>query len=80
MTSSPNKSTSNILSASSAIDAVIFPLDLTCAKSRTRLNKRFAMRGVPRERFAISNEPEGSISASKRLDERSTIFANSVSL
>ena len=60
--------------------AVIFPFDLTCAKSRTRLNKRFAIRGVPRERFAISSEPEGSMSAYKSVDERSTILASSLSL
>jgi hypothetical protein len=49
----------------------------TSAKSRTRLSSRFATRGVPRERCAITRSPSGSISTSRMPAERRTIVARS---
>ena len=44
----------------SATACVMCPAALTSAKSRTRRSRRLAIRGVPRERLAISNAPPGS--------------------
>ena len=57
--SSPAWSTSKSSSASIATACVISPSWRTCAKSRTRRRMRFATRGVPRERRAISAAPSG---------------------
>ena len=54
-------STSSIASASSATARVISPSARTSAKSRTRRSSRLTIRGVPRERRAISCAPAGSI-------------------
>ena len=54
--------------------AIIFYL----AKSRTLLRRRFARRGVPRERLAISAAPFASISTPNTCAERSTIVCSSL--
>ena len=48
------------------------------AKSLTRFNSRFARRGVPRERLAISAAPFASISTPNTCAERSTIVCSSL--
>ena len=50
---------------------------MTCAKSRTRLSSRFAMRGVPREREAISSAPSASMPMPRIPALRVTIFESS---
>src|SRR4029453_17779794 len=75
ITSSPERSTSSIASASIATSRVISPPARTSAKSRTRRNSRLTMRGVPRERRAISSAPAGgdfgkvAHAAQKSVDE-----------
>ena len=59
--------------ASLAISNVICPSYFTCAKSRTRFNKRLASLGVPLDLLAISNAPSGSIPISKTSADRSMI-------
>ena len=54
---SPALSTSSDVSARSATSRVMAPLPSTDAKSRTRRRRRPAMRGVPRDRRAISLAP-----------------------
>ena len=75
--SRPSLSISSLLSAMSAISFVIFPLPITSAKSRTRLSRRFAIRGVPLERFAISIAPLLSQGMESMTDERITISQSS---
>ena len=53
----PLSSIFNLFSASLAIIDVIFPFELTCAKSRALRNSRLAIRGVPLDLRAISNAP-----------------------
>ena len=60
--SRPSSSTSSSSSASSAISGVIAPAWRTSATSRTRRRIRFATRGVPRERRAISSAASSAIS------------------
>ena len=50
---------------------------MTCAKSRTRLSRRFAIRGVPRERRAISLAPVDTIPILSISAARVTINSNS---
>jgi hypothetical protein len=59
--SRPYSSTSNSSSPARARSRVMSPSWCTSAKSRTRLSSRFAMRGVPRERFAIASAPSASV-------------------
>ena len=74
--SSPAWSTSSSSSASRAIAVVIEPSCRTCATSRTRRRMRFAMRGVPRERRAISSAASSAISTPRIRAERLTICAS----
>ena len=53
------------------------PSPITCAKSRTRRRKRLAMRGVPRERRAISAAPSGVMGVASRPAELVTMTASS---
>lgn len=53
------------------------PFPVTWAKSRTRFNSRFAMRGVPREREASSRAPSGSVSIPKIEALLDTMLASS---
>jgi hypothetical protein len=46
-----------MLSAASAVETVTGRVARTKAKSRTQRSRLLAMRGVPRERLAISNAP-----------------------
>ena len=64
-------------SASRAIGVVIAPAWRTSATSRTRRRIRFAIRGVPRERPAISSAASSSISTPRMRAERRTIVASS---
>jgi Holliday junction DNA helicase RuvB len=59
--------------------ASIVPSARTSAKSRTRRNNRLAMRGVPRDRRAISQAPSRSICTSRMPAARSTIARSSSS-
>ena len=77
MGSRPSRSISNARSASSATSRVMTPSALTSAKSRTRRSIRLAMRGVPRERRAISIAPSGAMETFRMPAERVTIFASS---
>ena len=56
------------------------PCALTCAKSRTRRSSRPAIRGVPRERLAISAAAASSVGMTRMRAERRTISTMSVSL
>ena len=66
-----------IISQSSATWRVMIPPAFTWAKSRTRRSIRLAMRGVPRDRLAISMAPASSIGTSKIPAERLTMSASS---
>ncbi|CAK9250372.1 unnamed protein product [Sphagnum jensenii] len=71
-----------LLSAARADSRLIcaLPPDLaafTCTKSRTRLSSRFTIRGVPRERLAISLQPDSSIESFSNSAERRMIFSSS---
>ena len=70
-------STSSMRSARSATSTVTRPVAFTSAKSRTRRRSRLAMRGVPRERLAISSAPPASIATFSRFEERCTIRVSS---
>ena len=78
--SKPWASTSSSLSASCATLAVMAPFARTCAKSRTRRSSRFATRGVPRLREAISRAPSSSIATPRMRAERVTIWCRSASV
>ncbi len=54
----------------------ILPSPLTCAKSLIRLNRALAIRGVPRERDAISSAAFALISTFKIFDDLFTIVLN----
>ena len=73
MPSSPSPSISISSSASRATAVVIAPWWRTSATSRTRRRIRFAIRGVPRERRAISVAASSSIATPKIPAERWTI-------
>ena len=60
--------------------ASIMPLPRTCAKSRTRRNRRLAMRGVPRERLAIRAAPSGVVATPRMPADRVTICVSSPSV
>ncbi len=66
-------STSSSSSASWHTAAVMRPSARTCAKSRTRRSSRLAMRGVPRDRRAISSAAAGAISTPRIRADRATI-------
>ena len=66
-----------MLNAALAVAASMRPLLRTSAKSRTRRNKRLAIRGVPRERLAISKLPLEAISTLSKLALRLMICCNS---
>ena len=59
--SRPSASTPNTSSPATAASDVMAPSARTSTKSRTRLSRRLAMRGVPRERSAMRRAPSGSI-------------------
>ena len=63
-------STSSMMSAESATARVMRPSAFTSANSRTRRNRRLTMRGVPRERRAISIAPSALISAFSKPEDR----------
>ena len=71
--SSPCSSISSRRSAPPAIARLMTPSPVTCAKSRTRRSRRLAMRGVPRERRAISPHPSSSIWTPRMPAERRTM-------
>ncbi|MPM82304.1 hypothetical protein SDC9_129365 [bioreactor metagenome] len=75
--SRPSSSISSFPRAISAIPCVILPSPITCAKSRTRFNRRLAILGVPLERFAISAAPSGVIGISNIPALRVTICISS---
>ena len=50
----------------------------TRAQSRTRLSKRLAIRGVPRERRAISKDASGTIEVFKRFAALDIICSSSL--
>ncbi len=77
MTSKPSESTSSMPRAASATAFDTTPSAFTCAKSRTRRSSRFAMRGVPRERLAISVAPAAASSTPISPAERCTMRARS---
>ena len=60
-----------------ATSFVITPSYFTCAKSRTRFSRRFARRGVPRDHFASSAAPSGSISTSSFFADCTIMVCNS---
>ena len=65
------------IGAKAATSFDIFPSYFTSAKSLTRFNRRFASRGVPRERLASSNAPSSSISTPSVFAECRMIVFNS---
>ena len=75
--SNPLLSIFNITRAWAAVSLETTPSLFTSAKSRTRRNNRLAIRGVPRERLAISVAPVDSMLIPSTLAERSTIVDNS---
>ena len=75
--SRPSSSISSLSSAVLAVSSVMTPFDITCAKSRTRFKSRFAIRGVPLERDAISSAPSCSIFIPRIPALLSTICASS---
>ena len=75
--SRPTSSTSSSSRASRATSSVTTPAWRTSATSRTRRRIRLAMRGVPRERLAISSAASSSISTPRMPAERTTIDASS---
>ena len=77
ITSRPMLSTSSIVSAESATTWLIVPSALTSAKSRTLRKSLLTIRGVPRERIAISVAPSGEISTFITRAERVTILVSS---
>jgi len=58
--------------------AVTMPAIRTSAKSRTRLSRRLAMRGVPRARNAISAAPAGVSGTPRICADRARIVSRSV--
>jgi len=66
--------------AAAATSGVIRPSARTSAKSRTRRNRRLAMRGVPRERRASSRAASGSSATPRIRADRRTISSMSASL
>ena len=60
--------------------AVDVPWARTSAKSRTRRRRRLAMRGVPRERMAISAAPSWSMGTPMTSAERRTMMRSSSSV
>ena len=75
--SSPASSTSNSASAAWAASWSTWPWPCTWAQSRTRRSSRLAMRGVPRERLAISAMPASSASTPSSRAERCRIVMRS---
>jgi len=75
--SRPCSSISSSVSASRAISVEIEPSWRTCATSRTRRRIRFAIRGVPRERRAISTAPSGLMATFSTPAPRVTIVVSS---
>ena len=75
--SSPASSTSNRASAAWAASWSTCPCPCTWAQSRTRRSSRLAMRGVPRERLAISAMPASSASTPSSRAERCRIVTRS---
>ena len=73
----PLPSTSSSSSASAATAVVISPSCRTSATSRTRRRIRFATRGVPRERRAISSAASSEIPTPSMPAERCTIVVSS---
>ena len=71
--SSPAWSMASRWSARAATSRVTVPSPSTSAKSRTRRSRRLAMRGVPRERRAISAPPSASSFTPRMREERSRI-------
>ncbi len=55
----------------------MLPSDFTWAKSRTRRSSRFATRGVPRLRRAISIVPSSSVGTPMMPAERATMIRRS---
>ena len=80
MRSRPCSSTSSSSSASCAISGVTTPSCRTSATSRTRRRIRFATRGVPRERRAISSAASSAISTARIRAERRTMRVSSSGL
>ena len=77
ISSSPSLSISIMARASMAVLPSMMPLPRTCEKSRTQRRRLLAMRGVPRERAAISLAPSGRISISRSAAEREMMTASS---
>ena len=77
LASKPSSSISIRSRAILAVFRVIRPPLITSAKSRTRFKSRLAIRGVPRDREAISNAASASMSAPKIWALRVTIFPSS---
>ncbi len=63
--------------ASRATASVIRFFDTSWARSRTRLRKRFATRGVPRARLARRSAAPGSMATPSIAAERTTISRRS---
>jgi hypothetical protein len=63
-----------------AVGRSMWPAARTWAKSRTRRSRRLAMRGVPRERMAISAAPSWSMGTPRTSAERSTTKRSSSSV
>ncbi len=77
ISSKPSASTFSMSIAASATSRVISPPARTWAKSRTRRSRRLAMRGVPRERLAISLAPSAAQAIPRMPAERRTIRVSS---
>jgi hypothetical protein len=73
----PSPSTSSCRSARSATSAVTALALSTAAKSRTRRSRRPAIRGVPRERRAISAAPSEVMATFSTPAPRVTIVSSS---
>ncbi len=59
------------------MDKLIIPSLYTCAKSRTRFNKRLAIRGVPRDRDASSSAASSAMDIFNSLADRLTMRTRS---
>ena len=78
MRSKPASSTSSRASAKRASSRVTSGSPPTSAKSRTRRNSRFEMRGVPRERVEISSAPSSASAIPRMRALRARIFTRSL--
>ena len=77
MASRPLSSTSRDLSELEAISMSMVPSPFTSAKSLTRLSRRLEIRGVPRERRAISRAASSPMEVPRMPAVRSTMSLRS---